>query len=130
VITPAELVFVQNFQKGGESIENAIQCHSAAAYVSESVERIPRRPPPEFNESDEGMISAIANDGFLEVALNDTNQYGPHAMVMLLFAVSAVTALALFLTANISPLFALLAVAVVLFLGWLWLPWQLRVLMR
>jgi len=130
VITPAELVFVQNFQKGGESIENAIQCHSAAAYVSESVERIPRRPPPEFNESNEGMISAIANDGFLEVALNDTNQYGPHAMVMLLFAVSAVTALALFLTANISPLFALLAVAVVLFLGWLWLPWQLRVLMR
>ncbi len=130
MITPAELVFVQNFQKGGESIENAIQCHSAAAYVSESVERIPRRPPPEFNESDEGMISAIANDGFLEVALNDTNQYGPHAMVMLLFAVSAVTALALFLTANISPLFALLAVAVVLFLGWLWLPWQLRVLMR
>ena len=126
MITPDRTSIRSELPKWWESIENAIQCHSAAAYVSESVERIPRRPPPEFNESDEGMISAIANDGFLEVALNDTNQYGPHAMVMLLFAVSAVTALALFLTANISPLFALLAVVVVLFLGWWWFRWQLR----
>jgi len=97
VITPAELVFVQNFQKEGESIENAIQCHSAAAYVSESVERIPRRPPPEFEESDEDMMSGISEGGFLDVALNDVNQYGPHAMVMLLGVFASLTGLVLLL---------------------------------
>jgi hypothetical protein len=97
VITPAELVFVQNFQKEGESIENAIQCHSAAAYVSESVERIPRRPPPEFEESDKDMMSGISEGGFLDVALNDVNQYGPHAMVMLLGVFASLTGLALLL---------------------------------
>ena len=97
MITPAELVFVQNFQKEGESIENAIQCHSAAAYVSESVERIPRRPPPEFEESDEDMMSGISEGGFLDVALNDVNQYGPHAMVMLLGVFASLTGLVLLL---------------------------------
>ena len=52
--------------------------------MSESVERIPRRPPPEFEESDGDMMSGITEGGFLDVALNDVNQYGPHAMVMLL----------------------------------------------
>ena len=97
MITPAELVFVQNFQKEGESIENAIQCHSAAAYVSESVERIPRRPPPEFEESDKDMMSGISEGGFLDVALNDVNQYGPHAMVMLLGVFASLTGLVLLL---------------------------------
>ena len=97
MITPAELVFVQNFQKGGESIENAIQCHSAAAYVSESVERIPRRPPPEFEESDKDMMSGISEGGFIDVALNDVNQYGPHAMVMLLGVFASLTGLVLLL---------------------------------
>ena len=83
--------------KWWESIENAIQCHSAAAYVSESVERIPRRPPPEFEESDKDMMSGISEGGFLDVALNDVNQYGPHAMVMLLGVFPSLTGLVLLL---------------------------------
>tara|TARA_Y100000588_G_scaffold91295_1_gene98537 strand:+ start:7556 stop:7774 length:219 start_codon:yes stop_codon:yes gene_type:complete len=61
------------------------------------VERIPRRPPPEFRESEESIISGVVEDGFLNVALNDANQFGPHAMIMLLFAVATVTAIALLL---------------------------------
>ena len=56
-------------------------------------ERIPRRPPPDFNESEASMIGGVLEDGFLSVALDDANQYGPHAMIMLLFAVASVTAL-------------------------------------
>ncbi len=55
-------------------------------------ERIPRRPPPEFQESESSMIGGVMEDGFLNVALDDANQYGPHAMIMLLFAVASVTA--------------------------------------
>ncbi|MBR79829.1 MAG: hypothetical protein CMA88_03480 [Euryarchaeota archaeon] len=62
-----------------------------------SLERIPRRPPPEFRESEESIISGVMEDGFLNVALNDANQFGPHAMIMLLFAVASVTAIALLL---------------------------------
>ena len=56
-------------------------------------ERIPHRPPPEFHESEASMIGGVIEDGFLSVALDDVNQYGPHAMIMLLFAVASVTAL-------------------------------------
>ena len=58
-------------------------------------ERIPRRPPPEFQESESSMIGGVMEDGFLNVALDDVNQYGPHAMIMLLFAVASVTAIIL-----------------------------------
>ncbi len=58
-------------------------------------ERIPRRPPPEFQESESSMIGGVMEDGFLNVALDDANQYGPHAMIMLLFAVASVTAIIL-----------------------------------
>ena len=58
-------------------------------------ERIPRRPPPEFNQSDSSIISGVIEEGFLNVALDDANQYGPHAMIMLLFAVASITALLL-----------------------------------
>ena len=34
-------------------------------------------------------------EGFLNVALDDVNQYGPHAMIMLLIAVASITALLL-----------------------------------
>lgn len=61
-------------------------------------ERIPRRPPPEFNESDASIIGGVIEDGFLRVALDDANQYGPHAMIMLLFAVASVTAILLLIT--------------------------------
>ena len=43
------------------------------------------------------MIGAVIEDGFLSVALDDANQYGPHAMIMLLFAVASVTAIILLL---------------------------------
>ncbi|MBP72614.1 MAG: hypothetical protein CMA70_03420 [Euryarchaeota archaeon] len=64
------------------------------------VERIPRRPPPEFQESEASMIGGIIEGGFLNVALDDANQYGPHAMIMLLFVVASVTAIVL-LTASL-----------------------------
>ncbi len=60
-----------------------------------STERIPRRPPPEFNHSDSSIISGVMEEGFLNVALDDANQYGPHAMIMLLLAVASITALLL-----------------------------------
>jgi hypothetical protein len=62
-----------------------------------SIERIPRRPPPEFHHSDASMIGGVMEGGFLNVALDDANQYGPHAMIMLLFAVASATAILLLL---------------------------------
>ena len=58
-------------------------------------DRIPRRQAPEFRDSDEGMISSILDDGFLRVALDDANQYGPHAMILLLGLDSTLTGLLL-----------------------------------
>ncbi len=58
-------------------------------------DRIPRRQAPEFRDSDEGMIASILDDGFLRVALDDANQYGPHAMILLLGLVSTLTGLLL-----------------------------------
>ena len=42
-------------------------------------------------------------DGFLSVALDDANQYGPHAMIMLLGLISIMTGLTLGL-AMINPI--------------------------
>ena len=56
-------------------------------------ERIPRRPPPDFNHSESSIIQGVMEEGFLHVALDDANQYGPHAMIMLLLAVASITAL-------------------------------------
>ena len=47
-------------------------------------ERIPRREAPDFRDSEDGVISSIVEDGFLNVALDDANQYGPHAMIIFL----------------------------------------------
>ena len=47
-------------------------------------ERIPRREAPDFRDSEDGLISSIVEDGFLNVALDDANQYGPHAMIVFL----------------------------------------------
>ena len=65
--------------------------------VAEQHERIPRRPPPDFEESEAGMMEAISEDGFLDVALNDANQYGPHAMIMLRGVFASLTGLILLL---------------------------------
>ena len=63
--------------------------------VTQHKERIPRRPPPDYGESEKGMMGAISDAGFLSVALNDANQYGPHAMVMLLGIFASLTGLIL-----------------------------------
>ena len=63
--------------------------------VTQQKERIPRRTPPDFEESEKGMMGAISDAGFLDVALNDANQYGPHAMVMLLGVFASLTGLVL-----------------------------------
>ena len=62
---------------------------------SGSNERIQRRDAPYFEESDSGMVSSILEDGFLNVALDDSNQYGPHAMIILLAIVATATGLLL-----------------------------------
>jgi len=75
------------------------------ATKSGPVERIPRRPPPDFRESDDSLFTGVMKDGFLNVALDDANQFGPHAMIMLLFAVATITAIALLIIPFISGLF-------------------------
>jgi len=54
-------------------------------------ERIPRRPSPEFEEVDSNAISGIMSGGILKVAMEDTNQFGPHAMIILLVILATVT---------------------------------------
>ena len=70
---------------------------AARTSKAKAVEKIPRRPTPEFNESNSTMIQAIKEDGFLNVAMRDVNQFGPHAMILLLFGVATLTAPALLL---------------------------------
>ena len=60
-------------------------------------ERISRRPLPEFNQTESSVVGGVIEEGFLRVALDDVNQYGPHAMIMLLLAVASATAAVLLL---------------------------------
>ncbi len=53
-------------------------------------ERIPRRPAPEFEEAS-NFFEAIRRDGFFGTALDDKNQFGPVAMMVLLLIVAAIT---------------------------------------
>ena len=53
-------------------------------------ERIPRRPLPEIEEAG-SFAAAIKRDGFFGTALEDKNQYGPVAMMVLLLIVAAIT---------------------------------------
>jgi len=53
-------------------------------------ERIPRRPLPEFEESG-GFGAALKRDGLVKTALEDTNEYGPHSMIVLLIIVASIT---------------------------------------
>ena len=57
-------------------------------------ERIPRKPLPEFNEVG-SLGAAIKRDGLLGSALDDKNEYGPHAMIILLIIVASVTGAAI-----------------------------------
>ncbi len=63
--------------------------------------RIKKRPLPDYKDSDQGLIGAIKEDGFLNVALNDANQYGPHAMIVLLGIVSTITGILLLIAMNL-----------------------------
>tara|TARA_B100000767_G_scaffold136324_1_gene129185 strand:- start:1126 stop:1341 length:216 start_codon:yes stop_codon:yes gene_type:complete len=54
------------------------------------VERIPRRPLPDFKEAG-SLSNAIARDGLFGTALEDKNEYGPNAMILLLMIVSTIT---------------------------------------
>tara|TARA_B000000477_G_scaffold119527_1_gene120070 strand:- start:770 stop:1048 length:279 start_codon:yes stop_codon:yes gene_type:complete len=76
-------------------------------------ERIPRREAPDFRDSEDGLISSIIEDGFLNVALDDANQYGPHAMIVLLGIVSVITGSVLGL-AMIDPMLSVGAIALLL----------------
>ena len=60
-------------------------------------ERIPRRTAPDFNELGEevSVVKGIFEGGFLNVAINDTNQFGPHAMIALLGVVATITGIGL-----------------------------------
>ena len=76
-------------------------------------ERIPRREAADFRDSEDGLISSIIEDGFLNVALDDANQYGPHAMIVLLGIVSVITGSVLGL-AMIDPMLSVGAIALLL----------------
>lgn len=57
-------------------------------------ERIPRRDPPPYDEAD-SFGQAVSRDGFFNTAINDTNQYGPIGMMILLFIVATITGAAI-----------------------------------
>ncbi len=58
-----------------------------------SNERIPRRPLPRFEEVDGGAKAGVFAHGWKiwRVALDDENQYGPHAMILLLVVTATIT---------------------------------------
>ena len=69
----------------------------------ENLERIPRRDLPYFDEQpdDVGLISGMTSSGgIFRVAFLDTNQFGPHAMIVMLFGFAAVTGAILYLLSS------------------------------
>ena len=60
----------------------------------ENLERIPRRELPHFDEQPEdvGLIGGMTSSGgIFRVAFLDTNQFGPHAMIVMLFGFASIT---------------------------------------
>ena len=53
-------------------------------------ERIPRRPLPKFEEAN-SLASGLTRDGLITTAMNDTNEYGPHSMMILLLITATLT---------------------------------------
>ena len=53
-------------------------------------ERIPRRPLPEFSEAGT-MRAGLKRDGLMKTALEDTNEYGPHSMMLFLMIIATIT---------------------------------------
>ncbi|MBJ84332.1 MAG: hypothetical protein CMB52_02290 [Euryarchaeota archaeon] len=69
----------------------------------DNLERIPRRDLPYFDEQpdDVGLISGMTSSGgIFRVAFLDTNQFGPHAMIVMLFGFAAVTGAILYLLSS------------------------------
>jgi len=67
-----------------------IDTHRAMAGELRKGERIPRRELPKFDES--GTFGAgIKRDGLIKTALEDTNEYGPHSMIVMLGIVATIT---------------------------------------
>ena len=62
---------------------------------SSMAERIRRREAPAFEEKDSNLFVALQEDGFFNTALNDSNQYGPHTMIILLGIFATITGAAL-----------------------------------
>jgi hypothetical protein len=58
-------------------------------------ERIRKREAPAFEEKDSNLFVALQEDGFFNTALNDSNQYGPHTMIILLGIFATITGAAL-----------------------------------
>tara|TARA_B100001248_G_scaffold250690_1_gene225030 strand:- start:165 stop:500 length:336 start_codon:yes stop_codon:yes gene_type:complete len=53
-------------------------------------ERIPRRPLPKFEEAGT-LMNALSRDGWLKTPLEDTNEFGPHSMILMLMVVATIT---------------------------------------
>ena len=68
-------------------------------FTLDNLERIPRRDLPYFDEQSEdvGLIGGMTSSGgIFKVAFLDTNQYGPHAMILMLFGFATITGALLF----------------------------------
>ena len=73
---------------------------SDSEFNLDNFERIPRRPLPYFDEQDDdvGLIAGMTSSGgIIRVAFRETYQYGPHAMIVMLFGFAAITGGILFL---------------------------------
>jgi hypothetical protein len=60
----------------------------------DNLDRIPRRELPFYDEQDDdvGLIAGMTSSGgIFRVAFLDTNQFGPHAMIVMLFGFAAIT---------------------------------------
>jgi len=67
-------------------------------------ERIPRRPLPYFDEQDDEtswITGVLSSGGPFKVAFLDTNQFGPHAMVLMLVGFASVTGICLFILSRL-----------------------------
>ena len=64
--------------------------HRDMAGEIRSGEKIQRRPLPDY-ETAGSFSRALARDGFLGTALEDKNEFGPNAMILLLLIVATIT---------------------------------------
>ena len=88
------------WRRNGYTIGSVWRFMAKDAILDDGKERIPRRPLPYFDEQDDdvGLIGGITSSGgIFRVAFLDTNQFGPHAMIVMLFGFAAITGTILFL---------------------------------